>query len=248
MKPYYEHAGITIYHGDCREILPWLPKVDAVITDPPYSVSVAGYVHVGLPGKGSRRLDFFKGDDDWAAMTALVVEAIEKAEAQLKESGSVYAWCGHRQFGNILSYFESKGYSTRFLVWAKKCPAPAPPNAGWSSGAELCIYAYKPGRTWNGKWQENNVLVFDSYRFGKPGKVDHPTQKPLDLIQKLVRLSTSETHTILDPFMGSGTTLVAAKNLGRKAIGLEIEEKYCEIAAERLSQEVFTFEAKEQTV
>ena len=78
--PYYEHAGITIYHGDCREILPWLPKVDAVITDPPYSVSVAGSVHVRLPGKGSRRLDFFKGDDDWAAMTALVVEVIEKAE------------------------------------------------------------------------------------------------------------------------------------------------------------------------
>jgi site-specific DNA-methyltransferase (adenine-specific) len=241
VKPYYDHAGIQIYLGDCREILPHLPKVDAVITDPPYSVSVAGSVYVGLLGKGSRNFDFFEGDDNWEAMTALVIEAIARSEKNLKEGGSAYVWCGHRQFGKILELFESRGYSTRFLVWSKEYPPPAPPNSGWSSAAELCVYAYKPGRVWNGEWQERNVLTYDSYRFGQPGKVPHPTQKPLDLIQKLTTLSTSNVQTILDPFMGSGTTLVAAKNLGRKAIGIEIEERYCEIAVKRLSQEVLPF-------
>jgi len=241
MSLYYDHAGIQIYLGDCREILPSLPKCDMLLTDPPYSVSVSGSVHHGPPGKGSRNLDFFAGDDDWASMTSLVSDRISLAQENLNETGSAYIWCGHRQFGNLLSIFEERGYSTRFLVWAKKCPPPAPPNSGWSSGAELCIYAYKPGRTWNGKWQTNNVLTYDSYRYGQPGKVDHPTQKPIDLFQKLIAISSADNSLILDPFMGSGTTLVAAKNLGRKAIGIEREEKYCEIAAKRLSQEAFDF-------
>jgi len=242
VKPYYDHAGIQIYHGDCREILPTLGKFDLLLTDPPYGVSVEGAVHHNLPGKGSRNLDFFVGDNDWTAMTSLVSARISLAEEHLNETGSAYIWCGHRQFGNLLSIFDGQGYSTRFLVWAKKVPPPAAPNSGWSSGAELCVYAYKPGRIWNGKWQNNNVLTYDSYRHGQPGKVDHPTQKPLNLITKLVKFSSVEGSTLLDPFMGSGTTLVAAKNLGRKAIGIEIEEKYCEIAARRLSQEVFDFE------
>lgn len=83
-----------------------------------------------------------------------------------------------------------------------------------------------------------NVLTFDSYRYGQPGKVDHPTQKPVGLVNTLLMASTRLDDVVLDPFAGSGTTLVAAKALGRKAIGIEIEERYCEIAAKRLAQEV----------
>jgi site-specific DNA-methyltransferase (adenine-specific) len=85
------------------------------------------------------------------------------------------------------------------------------------------------------------VLSADNFRHGQPGKLGHPTQKPISIIAPLIRCSASEGEVVLDPFMGSGTTLRAAKDLGRKAIGIEIEERYCEIAAKRMAQEVFEF-------
>lgn len=239
MVPYYDHGGITIYHGDCREILPSLSACDLIVTDPPYAVSVAGAAYVGAPGKGTRRLDFFDGDDDWIEMTRLVRESIRLACDRLSAIGSLYVWCGHRQFGPLVEDMEARGMSTRFLVWAKKYPPPPPPGGGWPSGAELCLYAYPAGRTWTMRNNpvRSNVITSDSYRHGQPGKVDHPTQKPPSVIAPLVIASSLPGQTVLDPFMGSGTTLRVSKDLGRKAIGIEIEERYCEIAAKRLAQE-----------
>ena len=229
-----ERIGPHVLHlGDCREILPTLGNVDAVVTDPPYSVSLEGasgsFKRIG--NKGTRALSFFDGDTDWPAMTALVVQAVNLAIS--KKPLSFYCWCGHRQFGPITDALETAGYSTRFLVWRKKCPAPAPPRSGWQSGAELCLYGYLPGRHFaDGMF--NNVLDSDSFRFGQPGKVDHPTQKPMATIAPLLDVSTLVGHTILDPFMGSGTTGVACAKMGRTFIGIETDEKYFAIAVRRV--------------
>jgi site-specific DNA-methyltransferase (adenine-specific) len=222
----------TLYLGDCREVLPTLPRVDAVIGDPPYSVSMAGVRHVGTQGKGSRNFDFFAGDDDWAAMTALVCDAFDKATDSLPKT--VVIWCGHRQIGSLVGLLEGKGYTTRLLFWRKLCPPPAPPGAGFSSAAEQAIYAYLPGRVWLGRAYEPNVFDSDSYRHGQPGKVDHPTQKPLQLMKWNVLCLTSPDEMILDPFMGSGTTGVAALESGRQFIGIEREPKYFDIACRRI--------------
>ncbi len=238
--PYYQDGLTTIYHGDCREILPGISDVDLVLTDPPYSISVAGMSHVRAPGQGVRNFDFCQGDSDWAAMTSKVVAAIKLCSAP-----SMYVWCGHRQFGPLVECLEGAGMATRFLVWSKQCPSPAPPGSGWPSGAELCVYAYRPGRFWAYRGErsspKSNVIVADSFRHGMPGKWPHPTQKPSAVITPLILASSRSGDLVLDPFMGSGTTLIAAKNLNRRAIGIEIEERYCEIAAKRLSQEVLEF-------
>lgn len=235
--PYYQDDAVTIYHGDCREVLPSLPAADIVVTDPPYAVSVAGLVHVGRPGKGSRKLDFFPADRDWDTCRAMVLEAV--GACRITDAASFYVWCGHRQFGDIVAHLESRGFSTRFLVWSKLCPPPPAPLSGWPSGAELCVYAYRPGRTWsNTDLPRHNVFVADGFRHGNAAKLPHPTQKPSEVIAPLIRASSREGDLVLDPFAGSGTTLAVAKILGRRAIGIEIEERYCEIAAERCRQEV----------
>jgi site-specific DNA-methyltransferase (adenine-specific) len=239
MTPYYQDDAVTLYLGDCREILPTLDAVDHVITDPPYAISNEGMWHVGRPGKGKRRFDFFKGDSDWPEMTATVVNVAMMTLEKISPRGSAYWWVGHREFGPLVELFENAGWKTRFCVWAKAAPSPAPPGSGWPSGAELCLYAFREGRTWNHdgvNMPPNNVFTVDSLRHGQPGKVGHPTQKPEAVMKPLIIASTNEGDTILDPFGGSGTTAVAAKRLGRKCILIEREEQYCEEAARRLSQ------------
>ena len=222
----------TLYCGDCRDILPTLGKVDAVIGDPPYSVSVSGSKIVGTSGKGVRTLDFLKGDADWAAMTILVVEAFDLATQHLPTT--VVAWCGHRQIGPLTALLEGKGYSSRLIFWRKSCPPPAPPGAGFSQSVEQAVYAYLPGRAWNGGQYDFNCFETDSYRFGQPGKVDHPTQKPLELMKWNIDKLTNLEQVVLDPFMGSGSTGCAAIMRGRDFIGIEREPKYFDIACKRI--------------
>lgn len=208
-KPYYndEKAGIKIYHGDCREILPHLPKVDLVLTDPPYGIGASG--GVGKYG----RLKFQSSDTGWDEATpddSLLMMVIA---------------AGHRSviFGG--NYFRLPP-TRNYLVWDK--------GAGFKGRkfAE-CEMAWC---SWDGNAR---VLTYDPLARGdyRNGNKQHPTQKPVAVMAWAAK-HASATGTILEPFMGSGTTLRVAKDLGRKAIGIEIEEKYCEIAAKRLSQEV----------
>jgi DNA modification methylase len=224
-------------------VLPTIvPKsVHAVVTDPPYAVSLEGVSHVGQPGKGTRRFDFFEGDSNWDETVKTVVIAARECMRVLNDAGSFYAYVGHREFGPLVSLFESAGWSTRFLVWAKAAPAPPPPGSGWPSGAELCVYAYRPGRTWNHNGSSpppNNVFTCDSFRHGQPGKVEHPTQKPVAVLTPILAASTRPDDVVLDAFCGSGSVGVAALRLGRRFIGIERDPVYAALARERLSADV----------
>ena len=205
MKPYYSHAGITIYHADCREVLPTLPKVDCVITDPPYGIGASA--GVGKYG----RLKFEEADPQWdhkAAAGDLLGLAIQHSTDQV-------IWG--------MNYF-SLPPSRMYLVWDK--------GAGFKDRdfAE-CELA------WCSVDGNAKLLTRDPLAHGDYRQKQHPTQKPLAVMLWCLGFFP-KAQTILDPFMGSGTTLLAAKQLGRQAIGIELEEKYCEIAAKRLSQEM----------
>ena len=234
--PYYKDESVTLYHGDCADFLPDIEPVALVNTDPPYSISV-GVDHEMRRGKGVRRLNFFDGDTEWEEMTTNIVDRLMLA---LDLAPAHYVWCSHRQFGPIVEMFESEGFHTRFVVWRKKVAVPAPPGVGWDSAAELCIYAFRQGRQWVPPTGTKvpNVIEADSYRHGQPGKVDHPTQKPLATAALPILYSSSPGDVILDPFAGSGTTLYVAKREGRRAIGIEKNERHCETIAKRCAQGV----------
>ena len=222
MKPYYTDDYCTIYHGDCREVLPTLDKVDLVLTDPPFSDKTHKNAKSNRnKGHGNKAIDF---------------EAIENIMRLAGKicNGWFVAFMDWRHIAALEKATPAPWQFMRFGVWVKTNPMPQisadRPANGWDGIAYLRHGEHKP--KWNGGGCHGNwvgPLVTD-------GK--HPTGKPIAFLLQLVERFSDERGLILDPFMGSGTTLRAAKDLQRKAIGIELEEKYCEIAAKRLAQEV----------
>jgi site-specific DNA-methyltransferase (adenine-specific) len=224
MKPYYEHAGITIYHGDCRELLPSIIG-DAVVTDPPYGL-------MAQDGKVQMRgevVDLDYGDWDRTVdhgWIGLLTDSV----------GSVVAFHDTKQAGAIAAEAMKAGFQLKHYVFWDKGDSGLNPRGNFVSAVEEAIYCRRPFAQWHGSGSEVNI-----YRFNRAPTPLHPTQKPEAVMSWLIRCTTEPNACIIDPFMGSGTTLRTAKNLGRAAIGIEIDERYCEIAAKRLAQEVFNF-------
>ncbi|MCP4540130.1 MAG: site-specific DNA-methyltransferase [Chloroflexi bacterium] len=228
MDPYYEHAGITIYNCDCREVLPTLEPVDLVLTDPPYETEA----HT----KTRRTRAFLEGRSVYQNITFEKLDEITRAFICKIDCNWLVIFCQAEavfQYRSLL-----KGAYRRPMVWIKPDSAPQFTGDRPAMGYESIVCAWNAnGKSrWNAGGKRGVYThLCSSGKFG-----GHPTEKPLGLISELM-CDFSLGGTILDPFMGSGTTLVAAKELGRRAIGIEIEEKYCEIAAKRLSQEVLDF-------
>lgn len=230
IEPYYSQGGITLYHGDSREVVPSITGYDVVITDPPFGIVNQFGV---AEGKGKRVLQFDWDVDD---TTKNVMAALESAVVNVD---ACFVFCGGDQYGELLNLVRSQKFTVKPAVWCKQCPPPAGKGNWWPSGFEFALYGYKSGAFFSDDDPKRcNVFWYDSYRHGKPGKLDHPTQKPLALMSRLVASLVPPGGTVLDCFAGSGTTLRAAKDLGLNAIGIELEEKYCEIIADRMRQEV----------
>lgn len=213
MKEYYKDSAVTIYHGDCMEILSALGKADLVLTDPPYGVGENAH-RIASRTKLAKTTDY--GEFDWDKEPA----SDEEIAATMAAAPRCIIWGG-----NYFKVPPSRGW----LVWDKQ-------NSGNFADCELAWTNLKTSvRIFRHLW---NGMIRAGEERGIPRV--HPTQKPTELMRWCLGFEPT-AQTILDPFMGSGTTLRAAKDLGRKAIGIEIEEKYCEIAARRMSQEVFDF-------
>lgn len=219
MKPYYEHAGITIYHGDCREVLPSL-DADCFLTDPPYGIGeTAGGPESRARQKGNYTSDFIDDESYVIDVCSPVILLCSRMMRGAVTCGRTNLW-HYPQASDVGCFYQPAATGVSF--WGRPTWQPilfygTAPN----SGEQLRQLHY--------------VLTEIAETNG------HPCPKPYSAWRWLCAKISRESEVVLDPFMGSGTTLRAAKDLGRKAIGIEIEEKYCEIAAKRLSQEVFEF-------
>ena len=213
MKPYYEQDGITIFHGDCRDILPHLEPVDLVLTDPPYNVGKDyGVWDDALPA-----------NEYEAVMQVVTTDCLSLAPKQF--------WVAPRYQLPMWSRLLEGSH----LVVIRR-GAVGPYRGGWSDQFEIALAIGKPSRVLPDLWEDIR-LKGEGYFF-REDTHGHPGYTPYPIAARAAGVLSAESQTILDPFMGSGTTLRAAKDLGRKSIGIEISEKYCEIAAKRMAQTV----------
>lgn len=222
MKPYFQDDLCTIYHGDCREILPTLDPVDLVLTDPPYGVGLGD-----KPRSSHMRAHADGGYGFSDTIENVVTNIIPTIEICRRMAKRVILTPGTR------------------ALW--RYPEPD------------CIFGtFNPAGAGIGKWQAftcwQPILAYgerpshikgcfpDTFQYTESSDhCGHPCPKPIRLWTKILMTFGADDETVIDPFMGSGTTLRAAKDLGRRAIGIEIEERYCEIAANRLAQECLPF-------
>lgn len=225
--PYYDRDGITIYHGDCREILPLLEpgSIDLVLTDPPYGVGL-------VKKQTKRRISPFESDaysDTPEEVQGIIKEVMPKC---LEISTRAMVFPGPAM---LFHYPEPRAVGCVYN----------PSGAGSSAWGFQCLhpilYYGKDPYLQDGKGRRPNSMQDVQ---GYLDDIGHPCPKPIKWMRWAVERASRSGELILDPFMGSGTTLRAAKDLGRRAIGIEIEEKYCEIAVKRLQQQVLPLEAK----
>ena len=231
MKPYYERGGIVIYHADCREMI-GVVEADVVVTDPPWGINGGGGGGTRRDKKGAYLLNGWEDTNEYirdavAPYLAELLATIPRA-AITPGNKNIAAYCAALGQPKDIGCFFAAGHAG-FSPWGTP---------------KMSLVMYYGDDPYKGRLQVNSLLVnsYDTHQRARAthelSDIDHPCPKPYRPWRWLVGRASLENETVLDPFMGAGTTLVAAKHLGRKAIGIEIEERYCEIAAERLSQEV----------
>lgn len=227
MSPYYQHDGITIWCGDCREILPKLHGFTAVVSDPPYGVSARAGMGGGDKGDGGM----------WAGATIAGDRDVSTRDQALALANVPFAVLAAVRLPHPPG-------TKATVVWDK----------GEHTGAGDLRLPWKPnfdlvhigGDGWRHARRGSGVIKFNAVAGcvgnRNDGKRFHPFEKPVELMAHFIERAPG--NCILDPFMGSGTTLRAAKDLGRPAIGIEVDEQWCEIAARRLQQEILQFGAE----
>ena len=222
--PYYQDDRVTLYHGDCLELADLWTCADVLVTDPPYGVrweSRFGDARKGTKNQ-ARSKDVIANDSDAAA-----------------RDEALAAWGATRPAVVFGSWRIARPSAVRsLLIWHKEGAYSGPLNGAFFTNHEE-IYVIG-----GGVWRKSapplrSVITTTEHRSQAARDSQHPTPKPLSLMEKLI--DRCPPGTIADPFAGSGSTLVAAKQLGRHAIGVELEERYCEVIAKRLAQDVLDF-------
>ena len=219
MKPYYSKDGITIYNADCMDVMQELDEnsFDILLVDPPYGIEInkMGFTKSGKVKAGKAFRNDYRAKAEWDSKRIdkkVFDEMFRISKDQIIFGGNYYT--------DILPPTKS------WIVWDKKCEDKysndyADCELAWASKGQARVFRW----LWHGMIQQDMK--------NKEKRV-HPTQKPIPLFIKILERYTKQTDYIIDPFMGSGTTLAAAKKLGRKAVGIEISKEYCDIAIERI--------------
>lgn len=220
--------------GDCLELLKEIPdnSIDLIVTDPPYILETDG---AGMFGKkadnyGGQRyvmknIDFMKNGISENVLDELI---------RVMKKINIYIWCSQKQLPIFYKYFvEKKKCNWNLLCWHKTNPTPTCGNK-YLTDTEFCLFFREKGVKVYGEYATKRTFYVSTKNLEDKKLYNHPTIKPLEIIQNIIINSSNEGDIVLDPFLGSGTTAVASKMLNRKYIGFEINKDYFEIAQKRI--------------
>lgn len=223
MQPYYDHNGITIYHGDCLEIIPQLPRVNLVLADPPYGINTKS--------DGTGKLSPW---GDMCNAAYWYTAWLRACRARLAANGGLWSCLNWRSLVTFQKAACDLSWPIEsLLVWDKDWIGPGGQKGLRPSYELVALWAMPQFSIDNRGIPDIKKVPWSS---AKPN--GHAAEKPESLMSWLINIASKPNDLIVDPFMGSGTTLVAAKNTGRRAIGIELDEQWCDLAVHRLSQEV----------
>ncbi|GAA7929882.1 site-specific DNA-methyltransferase [Helicobacter pylori] len=229
---------IQIYHANAFEIIKDFYqqdlKVDAIITDPPYNISVKNNFST-LKSAKRQGIDFGEWDKNFK-----LLEWIKRYAPLVNPNGCMVIFCSYRFIIYIADFLEENGFAIKdFIQWVKNNPMPRNVNRRYVQDTEFALWAVKKKAKWVFNKPKNEKylrpLILKSPVVSGLEKVKHPTQKSLALMEKIISIHTNPNDIVLDPFMGSGTTGLACKNLERNFIGIESEKEYFQIAKKRLN-------------
>lgn len=245
-------AENSIVQGDCLEIMKQIPdgSIDLILTDPPYNISIEGkkitrtYAHYNWKRRSDIGLDFGKWDRNWKddeEFFAWVEEWFKEVVRILKDGAWMYIFFDKQKTGIFDLYLAPKyGVKARTIyVWVKTNPVPSFRKVNWNSGTEhIWVGSRGDSKLKNFLNQKYMSNYFISPNASAYKETIHPTEKPLILLKHLIEVNTNEGELVCDPFAGSGSTLVACKQLGRRYIGIEISQEYVDIANKRLENTI----------
>lgn len=231
-----EGDNYVVKLGDSFQLIKELESqsVDLILTDPPYNLSGYSTGNIELSWRKAINNDLA----EWDRNSFEPQEWVDEFKRILKPTGNIFAFTSYNLLGKWHSAFDPEFDTFQYMVWHKTNPAPKIYKAGFLNSCELIICAWNKGHTWNFISQKDMHNFFESpICMGRERVKDpvHPTQKPLKILQHIVKIASNKGDTVFDPFMGVGSTGVASLNMERKFIGFELEEPYFNASIKRLN-------------
>ena len=225
----------TVVNGDCLDYLGQIPdnSIDLILTDPPYNIAQYSTGNINLPGRSALNNDLA----EWDLIPIDPFDLLPDFNRIIKPDGNIFVFTSYNLIGKWHEAFDSEFDTFQFFIWHKTNPAPKIFKNGFLNSCEMIACMWNKGHKWNFSNQRNMHNFFESPICMKPERLSapkHPSQKPVRLLEHIVSIASNENDVVLDPFMGVGSTGVAALRNKRRFIGIEIEKSYFDAAEMRI--------------
>lgn len=228
-----------VLNADSRDIIKRIPDnaIDFILTDPPYNLAKHSTGNIDLPGRSAFNNDLA----DWDLVDFNPEEWVEEFIRILKPTGNLFIFTSYNQIGRWYNCLDNRFDSSNFMIWHKSNPAPKIYKAGFLNSCEMIFTCWNKRHTWNFSTQDEMHNFIESPICSGPERLKnpkHPTQKPISILKRMIEMASNEDDIIFDPFMGVGSTGVAALQLNRRFIGFELNPQYCQAGRLRIEAEL----------